>query len=145
CGASNASTATGPHPAPAAISVSTTTTPGPAHPPATVPSPVTAPPSWSTSPASTAPSTTSPPPGVVADCTNPLPHRLSVRPAWITLACADNGWGVEDMAWTSWTASAATGRGTFWEKLCKPDCADGKIGTYPAAVALSAVKTSSQG
>ena len=70
---------------------------------------------------------------------------LSVRPASIALACADNGLGVEKMAWTSWTASAAGGRGTFWEKLCQPNCADGKTGYYPVTVALSAVKTSPQG
>ncbi len=33
----------------------------------------------------------------------------------------------------------------FWEKLCKPNCADGKIGTYPVAVTLSAARTSAQG
>jgi hypothetical protein len=66
-------------------------------------------------------------------------------PADITLACADNGLGVENMAWTSWTTSAATGMGTFCEKLCKPNCADGQIGTYRVADTLSAVKASSQG
>lgn len=43
-------------------------------------------------------------PKVLADCTSPPPQKLSVRPASITLACADAGWGVEDMAWNSWTA-----------------------------------------
>ena len=33
----------------------------------------------------------------------------------------------------------------FWDKLCEPSCAHGKIGTYPVAVMFSAVKTSSQG
>lgn len=48
------------------------------------------------------------------------------------------------MVWTSWTASSATGTGTFWEKLCKPNCAEGNIGTYPVAVTLSAVQTSAR-
>ena len=135
-------TAAKPHAVPRARSVSTTTTPGSSHPTTTLPSSVTTPPSSPTRPA---PPPTPPPPGVVADCTHALPYRLSVRPAGITIACADDGLGVENMAWTSWTASAATGRGMFWEKLCKPDCADGKIGTYPVAVKLSALKTSSQG
>lgn len=105
------------------------------------PSSVTTPPP---SPASPAPSATLPVPGVVADCIR-APQQLSIRPAVITLACADDGLGVTNMTWTSWTTSAATGTGTLWEKLCKPNCADGQIGTYPVAVTLSAVKTSSQG
>jgi hypothetical protein len=95
--------------------------------------------------ASSPPSTPRPPPGVVADYTSALPHRLSIRPPAITLACADNGWGVEDVTWTGWTTSAATGHGMFWDKLCEPSCASGKIGTYPVAVKLSAVKTSARG
>jgi len=86
-----------------------------------------------------------PVPRVLADCVSAPPHRLSVRPASIALACADNGWGVESVTWTGWMASAAMGQGTFWEKLCQPNCASGKIGTYPVLVTLSVVKTSSQG
>jgi hypothetical protein len=108
------------------------------------PSSVTTPPPPATSQASPAHSTSRPVPGVVADCLR-TPHQLSIQPAGITLACADNGLGVENMTWTSWTTSAATGMGTLWEKLCKPNCAVGQIGTYPVAVTLSAVKASSQG
>jgi hypothetical protein len=49
------------------------------------------------------------------------------------------------MTWTTWTTATAAGRGTFWKKLCKPNCADGKTGYYPVTVALSAVRTSAQG
>jgi hypothetical protein len=82
-------------------------------------------------------------PGVVADCNSSL--RLSVEPAIISLACADYGWGVERMTWASWSGTIATGEGTFWEKLCQPNCAEGKIGTYPVSVTLSAVKASPHG
>jgi hypothetical protein len=103
----------------------------------------TAPVSGQTS--SPAPSTVPALAGVVADCTSAPPHGLRVRPASIALACADNGSGVEGMTWTSWSASAAAGHGTFWDKLCTPSCADGKIGSYPVTVALSVVKTSPDG
>ena len=33
----------------------------------------------------------------------------------------------------------------FWDKLCEPSCAAGKIGTYPVTVRLSAVKASARG
>ena len=119
CGTGNASSLGSPQATPKAAPVGTTTAPPPS-----APSPVT---------------------GVVADCTSALPYRLSIRPSAIALACADNGWGVEDMTWTSWTASAAAGHGLFWDKLCQPSCAAGKIGTYPVAVTLSAVKASPRG
>ena len=51
---------------------------------------------------------------MVAGCIR-APHQLSTRPAGITLACADNGLGVENMTWTSSTTSAAARQGTLWE------------------------------
>jgi hypothetical protein len=82
---------------------------------------------------------------VVADCAAAAPYPLSREPVSITLACADAGIGVQDMLWTSWTATAATGTGLLWEKLCVPDCASGKMGYYPVNVTLSAVRASAKG
>ena len=82
---------------------------------------------------------------VVADCAAAAPYPLSREPVSITLACADAGIGVQDMLWTSWTTRAATGTGLLWEKLCVPDCADGKMGYYPVNVTLSAVRASAKG
>ena len=82
---------------------------------------------------------------VVADCAAAAPYPLSREPVSITLACADAGIGVQDMLWTSWTTTAATGTGLLWEKLCVPDCASGKMGYYPVAVTLSAVRASAKG
>jgi hypothetical protein len=70
---------------------------------------------------------------------------LSTRPTEIVLACADNGIGVEHMTWSNWDGTTATGQGLLWENLCQPNCATGKIATYPAAVTLSGVKASAQG
>ena len=55
-------------------------------------------------------------PDVIADCTAPPPaaQRATVRPVSITLACADDGLGVEDLHWTMWTASVAVGTGRVW-------------------------------
>ena len=82
---------------------------------------------------------------VVADCAAAAPYSLSREPWSITLACADAGIGVQDMTWATWTATAATGSGLLWEKLCVPDCATGKIGYYPVDVTLSAVRASAKG
>jgi hypothetical protein len=111
----------------------------------TAPAPVAATSPASPSPAPPPPAAARPLPGVVAQCNSALPLRLSVKPAVISLACADDGWGVERMSWANWTGTTATGQGTFWEKLCHPNCAEGKIGTYPVAVTLSELKTSPAG
>jgi hypothetical protein len=82
---------------------------------------------------------------VVADCAAAAPYSLSREPSSITLACADDGIGVQDMLWMSWTATAAKGSGLLWEKLCVPDCAAGKVGYYPVVVTLSLVRASAKG
>jgi hypothetical protein len=112
------------------------------------------PPARTTSPGATSgtsrPRATSSPaslPRVIADCTAPPPlgQRASLKPTSITVACADNGIGVEKLSWTSWTSSFATGQGTVWENGCQPNCAMGKIGYYPATVTLSAVRQTTSG
>jgi len=82
---------------------------------------------------------------VVADCAAATPYSRSREPLSITLACADDGIGVQDMLWTSWTATAAKGSGLLWEKLCVPDCAAGRVGYYPVDVTLSSVRSSAKG
>ena len=80
-------------------------------------------------------------PGVIADCTAPAPQaqQTQIEPTSISLACADDGEGVEDLVWTNWTPTGASGKGEVWENNCTPDCAGGTIGTYPASVALTGV------
>jgi hypothetical protein len=111
-----------------------------------VPTPSSAP------PASPPPTVSSPPvpgatyPGVIADCTGAPPQQLSIRPATIVLTCADGGLGVQKLAWTTWGASTATGRGTFWIHVCVPYCAASRTyAYYPVAVTLSQVKASALG
>lgn len=65
---------------------------------------------------------------VYANCTAPAnQQRPTVQPREIVLACADNGFGIQDVRWSSWTATSARGSGTTWYKDCKPNCAAGKI------------------
>lgn len=85
-----------------------------------------------------------PVPHVVADCSE-MPDTMGVRPKGIVIACADDGLGVEKMTWTNWGTSTAKGQGELYENLCQPNCAEGKIETYPVLVTLSRVKNSSQG
>ena len=69
---------------------------------------------------------------VVLNCND----KPRVKPGTIVLACADEGLGLKHLHWTRWTSHGATGRGTFWENLCVPDCAEGHIAHMPARVTL---------
>jgi hypothetical protein len=70
--------------------------------------------------------------GVYADCTSPAPEqRPTVEPSEIVMACADDGFGIRDVRWSSWTADGARGSGTTWYKDCRPNCAEGKIVDTP--------------
>lgn len=153
CGPGHSSTAAGSRPTakttPAVPAGSPTQPAAPSSAPATA-SPVATPPVATTT--GPPPAASSPPvpgstyPGVIADCTSAPPHRLSIRPAAIVLACADNGLGVQQLTWTAWGASTATGQGTFWEHVCTPYCAaSSKYAHFPVSVTLSRVKTSAQG
>jgi hypothetical protein len=59
-----------------------------------------------------------------------------VEPSSYVLTCADDGTGLTDVHWTSWTSHLASAYGTFYENTCTPNCAEGKINHYRALVTL---------
>ena len=63
---------------------------------------------------------------VYGDCKTP-----SVEPSEIVLTCADYGWILEGLHWSSWTASQAGAIGTFVYNDCKPNCAEGRHHDVP--------------
>jgi hypothetical protein len=69
---------------------------------------------------------------VVFNCDN----QPVVAPTQYVLACADGGYLLTGLHWTTWSSHLASGYGTVVENLCVPNCADGKFGRYPADVVL---------
>jgi hypothetical protein len=59
------------------------------------------------------------------------------KPESITLTCADGGWSIQAITWTTWTDKGAEGTGTWRENLCKPSCAEGSIAEAKVKVKLS--------
>ena len=59
-----------------------------------------------------------------------------VAPSNYVLTCADDGIGLQQVHWTSWTSHLASAYATFYENTCTPNCAAGKIIDYPALVTL---------
>ncbi len=60
-----------------------------------------------------------------------------VKPASITEYCADAGAGVADIKWSTWSASSASGSGTFYINSCDPTCVSGQIFKTEAEVLLT--------
>ena len=59
------------------------------------------------------------------------------KPESITLTCADGGWSIQAITWSTWTEKGADGTGTWKENLCKPNCAEGKIAEAKVNIKLS--------
>jgi hypothetical protein len=59
-----------------------------------------------------------------------------VKPASYIAFCADDGAGLQNLHWTSWTPKLASGYGTLYENDCIPYCAAGHFHYYPALVVL---------
>jgi hypothetical protein len=60
-----------------------------------------------------------------------------VRPAKITITCADANFYVTGLRWSSWNAKTASAAGVAHVNDCMPYCAAGTFHTYPAALTLS--------
>jgi hypothetical protein len=84
---------------------------------------------------STAPASAATPPSYFNDCGYP-----EYKPQSLTEFCADAGNGVTKIKWSSWTSTKAVGTGSFYVKLCDPNCADGKVVWAKAKVVLSGAK-----
>ena len=59
------------------------------------------------------------------------------QPKAITLTCADGGLYVDEIIWTTWSKTGATGTGTFHENLCEPSCAEGDQVSAPVKITLT--------
>jgi hypothetical protein len=66
------------------------------------------------------------------DCENP-----EYKPETIMLTCADGGWMVHSITWSTWGIGGAEGAGIFREKLCEPSCAEGEIAEENVIIKLS--------
>lgn len=83
--------------------------------------------SGGTTAASAAPRST-----VVVNCVG----KQQTRPSSFVLTCADANDAVSGLRWVDWAPSQAFGTGAEVVNTCTPNCADGKLVSYPALIAL---------
>ena len=63
------------------------------------------------------------------------------KPELVSTTCADLGEGVFDISWNTWSASGASGIGTYSVNDCEPNCADGTRIEARVAVSLENLVT----
>jgi hypothetical protein len=59
------------------------------------------------------------------------------KPKSIMIYCGDGGAYIDQITWSSWGPSGASGTGEYYRNLCDPDCADGQIVHSPVKVGLT--------
>ena len=69
---------------------------------------------------------------VVVDCSG----QRQTRPSSFVLTCADANDALTALHWVAWADNQAFGTGTEKVNTCRPDCADGKLVSYPALITL---------
>jgi len=69
---------------------------------------------------------------VTANCSG-----AAFKPKSIVLACGDAGLIATRLQWTQWGTKKAHGAGLGVEKICKPDCAAGKVAKEAMKLILS--------
>ena len=67
------------------------------------------------------------------------PRYCGIEPAQIGFS-GDESLSIREITWSSWKASGAAGRGTWFLRTCLPNCAQGPVIKYPAVLTLSAAR-----
>jgi hypothetical protein len=67
------------------------------------------------------------------------------KPAIILLACGDGAAGIKNLKWTHWGEKEAFGRGTAWQRVCVPNCAQGRDQLFAASVTAFGEQTCPHG
>jgi hypothetical protein len=70
----------------------------------------------------------------VGPCT--AQQKAAYKPHRMVVTCADAGFVLRHLKWSSWGARSAHGRGQAYINTCKPNCASGKFKPYAVKVKL---------
>src|SRR4051794_38491898 len=63
-------------------------------------------------------------------------QKAGYKPGRIVVTCADAGFVLRHLKWSSWGARSAHGRGIASINNCEPNCAHGKFVPYAVKVKL---------
>lgn len=61
-------------------------------------------------------------------------NKASSHPKQVTLTCGDGNTVLSGLRWSSFGGMSATAAGTFETNTCTPNCAEGKVVSFPVSV-----------
>src|SRR5204863_4995762 len=67
------------------------------------------------------------------------------QPQQVVITCADQGFIVTGVSWSSWTKKTALGKGTGQINDCNPNCISGKVKMGPVQLRAAKPQTCSNG
>lgn len=72
-------------------------------------------------------------------------NKATSRPKSVTLTCGDGNTVLSGLSWSSFGASNANASGTFKMNTCEPNCASGKVVSYPVSVKATSPRSCKAG
>jgi hypothetical protein len=67
------------------------------------------------------------------------------RPKTLTLTCGDGNTVLSGLRWSTFGGASARAGGTFKMNTCKPNCASGKVVSYPVTVTATSPRSCKAG
>lgn len=61
-------------------------------------------------------------------------NKAASKPKSVTLTCGDGNTVLSGLSWSSFGGTSAAAGGTFKMNTCEPNCASGKVVSYPVSV-----------
>jgi len=71
--------------------------------------------------------------------------KASSRPKTLTLTCGDGNTVLSKLRWSSFGGKSASAGGTLETNTCSPNCAEGKVVSYPVSVSAGDTRTCKAG
>lgn len=61
-------------------------------------------------------------------------NKATSKPKSVTLTCGDGNTVLSGLSWSTFGGTSASASGTFKMNTCEPNCASGKVLSYPVSV-----------
>jgi len=71
--------------------------------------------------------------------------KATSKPRSVTLTCGDGNTVLAGLSWSSFGGASASAKGTFKMNTCEPNCASGKVVSYPVSVTATGARSCKAG
>jgi hypothetical protein len=72
-------------------------------------------------------------------------NKATSKPKSVTLTCGDGNTVLSGLSWSTFGGTSASASGTFKMNTCEPNCASGKVVSYPVSVKATSPRSCKSG